>query len=201
MRAILSHAALLLALPAASSLAAAAWRGHSAARAPARLAALRAFEESPPLWREDDPADGVSEEGSIREEESGGGSVVTDPLEHPNISVRLMEENRLRMLEEARAGIVRRPRRGDRPFDAILSMPAVAAFFTARPDSLKKVELDLGSAGPYIFFALCTFAPWEFMRAYLAERAIVPTLPWLDAWQELIEWQTALFQSGGALAL
>ena len=195
MRAILRcHAALLLALPQASSLTAAGWHGHVAARAPPRAAA-RAFGESPQLLTEEDPSEAEVGDGRASSE------TPRDPLEHPNISVRLMEENRLRMLEEARMGIVRKPRRGDQPFDAILSMPAVAAFFTARPDTLKTINFELGSAGPYIFFALCTFAPWEFMRAYLAERAIVPTLPWLDAWQELIEWQTALFQSGGAFAL
>ena len=44
-----------------------------------------------------------------------------------------------------------------------------------------------GSLAPVAFFLLCVFAPWEYMRVFLAERSIVITLPWITAWQNLLD--------------
>merc|ERR1712205_169959 len=103
-----------------------------------------------------------------------------------------MAENRLCLLDqEAQKSASPSSRAGDRPssFDALSSSPPVTSFFFEQLWSLPKLKADtsfVSSSGPILFFFFCVFAPWESMRAYLAAQGVVPTLPWLTAWNALL---------------
>ena len=113
-----------------------------------------------------------------------------------NISVRIMAENERRIAAElaARGGSGGASSR-DRPlqFDPLSSFPPVASYFFEQAWDARAARDDMptrsvsGSLAPVAFFLLCVFAPWEYMRVFLAERSIVITLPWITAWQNLLD--------------
>ena len=79
--------------------------------------------------------------------------IFTDPMKSPNISVRLMEENRQRMLLESLEDISQPSGRSrSRRFDP-LSSPNVASFFTQQtPQTV---------AWPLAFIIIVAIQPWD----------------------------------------
>ena len=129
----------LLILAAAPYAAGALRHQLPARRSRAAIIAMEAQDSAPPL------------EPSADTESPQESSSPTPLSEHPNISVRLMEENRQRMLLEGLEGVNKPTGQGERRFDP-LSSPNVASFFTQQtPQTI---------AWPLAFIVILLIQPW-----------------------------------------